>query len=354
LLIFAFVIKEIKPRFMEIHTSPYNHIYDLIGQTPIVRLRKLSELTKSDVYAKLECYNPGQSVKDRIVIRMIEAAEADGRLQPGGCVVEATSGNTGFSIAMICAAKGYECVLTVKDTASYDKVQMIEALGAKVVMCDGTLPGDHPECYYNRAKRLAKDHPKGFYLNQNHDLGNARAHYHTTGPEVWEQTNGQITHFIACASTGGTVSGTGRFLKEQNPDVEIIGVDSVTNVLRTFHETGEFQIDRSKKSKLEGVGKNIIPSNVNFDIIDRFVNVADDDSAYAALHLAKEEGIFAGYSSGAALAALEKIALEIPKGSKIVILFPDSGARYLSKIYDKKWMAKQGFLNGKAALSTAK
>ncbi len=339
---------------MQIHSMPYTNIYDLIGQTPLVRLKKLSDLTGSDVYAKLESYNPGQSVKDRIVIQMIAAAEEDGRLQPGGCVVEATSGNTGFSVAMICAAKGYECILTVKDTASYDKVQMIEALGAKVVMCDGTLPGDHPESYYNVAKRIAKETPKGFYLNQNHDLGNARAHYYTTGPEVWNQTDGEITHFIACASTGGTVSGTGRFLKEQNNDIEIIGVDSNTNVLRTFHQTGEFHIDRNKKSRLEGVGKNIIPSNVNFDIIDRFVNVEDDASAYAALHLAKEEGIFAGYSSGAAMAALEKIALEIPRGSKIVVLFPDSGARYLSKIYDKKWMAKQGFLNGKTSLAMAK
>ncbi len=336
------------------HSTPYDHIYDLIGDTPLVRLNKLSELTGSDVYAKLEAYNPGQSVKDRIVIRMIESAEVDGRLMPGGCVVEATSGNTGFSVAMICAAKGYECILTVKDTASYDKVQMIEALGAKVVMCDGTLPGDHPECYYNVAKRIAKSHEKGFYLNQNHDLGNARAHYQTTGPEVWRQTEGQITHFVACASTGGTVSGTGRFLKDQNPGVEVIGVDSVTDVLRTFHETGEFQIDRSKKSKLEGVGKNIIPSNVNFDIIDRFVNVDDQESAYAALQLAKKEGIFAGYSSGAALAAVEKIAMEIPDDSTIVVLFPDSGARYLSKIYDKKWMAKQGFLNGRQILATTK
>ena len=335
---------------MQVHAKPYEHIHDLIGDTPLVRLRKLSQLTGSDVYAKLESYNPGQSVKDRIVIRMIEAAERDGRLQPGGCVFEATSGNTGFSVAMICAAKGYDCVLTVKDTASYDKVQMIEALGAKVVMCDGTLPGDHPESYYNVAKRMAKNHTSGFYLNQNHDLGNARAHYHSTGPEIWSQTYHKITHFVACASTGGTISGTGSYLKEQNPDIEVIGVDSITDVLRTFHETGEFKIDRTKKSKLEGVGKNIIPSNVNFDIIDQFVNVNDDDSAYAALHLAKEEGIFAGYSSGAALAAMEKIALEIPRGSTVVVLFPDSGARYLSKIYDKKWMVKQGFLNGKAAL----
>lgn len=336
---------------MEIHASPYENIYDLIGQTPLVRLKKLSELTGSRVYAKLESYNPGQSVKDRIVIRMIEVAEKDGRLVPGGCVFEATSGNTGFSIAMICAAKGYDCVLTVKNTASYDKVQMIEALGAKVVMCDGTLPGDHPESYYNVAKRLSAAHENGFYLNQNHDLGNANAHYATTGPEVWQQTENKITHFIACASTGGTVSGTGRYLKEQNPDIEVIGVDSSTDVLRTYHQTGEFVIDRAKKSKLEGVGKNIIPSNVNFDVIDRFVNVADDDSAYASLHLAKEEGIFAGYSSGAAMAALEKIAFEIPKGSTVVVLFPDSGARYLSKIYDKKWMVKQGFLNGKARLA---
>lgn len=324
----------------------YQTIYEAIGHTPLVKLRKASELVGANVYAKLEYFNPGQSVKDRIVIRMIEAAEQDGRLLPGGCVVEATSGNTGFSVAMICAAKGYDCILTVKDTVSADKIQMVEALGAKIVLCNASLPGDHPDSYYSTAQRLANEHPRGFYLNQNNDLANAQSHYATTGPEIWSQTQGKITHLIACASTGGTISGTATYLKEQNPDIEVIGVDSETDVLRHYHETSEFYVDSAKKTRLEGVGKNIIPANVLFDSIDRFVNVPDDESAYAAIHLAKEEGIFAGYSSGAALAAFDQIHMSIPRDSTVVLMFPDGGARYLSKIYDKKWMVKQGFLNG--------
>jgi cystathionine beta-synthase len=324
----------------------YENIYDLIGHTPLVRLKALSELTRSDVYGKLEYYNPGQSVKDRIVIHMIEKAEAEGKLQEGSTIVEATSGNTGFSIAMIAAAKGYRCVLAVKDTISSEKQKSMEALGATIVKCPASLPGDHPDSYYETARRIASETEGGYYLNQNFDLENSRAHYLTTGPEVYAQTKGKVTHFIACASTGGTVSGTGKYLKEQNPDINIIAVDACTGVLKKYHETGEFHWDRSKKTKLEGVGKNIIPDNVQFDIIDRFVMVNDEDSAYAGKYLAREEGIFVGYSSGAALAGMKKIANEIRPGSTVVILFPDHGSRYLNKLYDPTWMVQQGYLNG--------
>jgi cystathionine beta-synthase len=313
-------------------------------------LHGLSEQCQSDVYAKLEAFNPGLSVKDRIVFRMIEKAESEGLLQPGATIVEATSGNTGFSLAMLCAAKGYKCILTIKDTVSSDKIKTVEALGAEMILCKASLPGDHPESYYKKAERIAASIPGAFYLNQNNDLGNCYAHYYSTGPEIWEQTEGKITHYIACASTGGTLSGTGMYLKEQNPDVQVIGVDSVTDVLHHFHDTGVFYMDRSKKTRMEGVGKNIIPKNVKFEHIDRFVNVTDEDGAYAAKHLAENEGVFAGYSSGAAVAATDKIANEIPKGSTVVLIFPDGGSRYLSKIYDRQWMKDQGFYNGKMTL----
>ena len=329
----------------------YENIYDLVGHTPLVRLKRLSELTNSDVYGKLEYYNPGQSVKDRIVIHMILKAEAEGHLREGSTILEATSGNTGFSIAMIAAARGYKCILCVKDTISSEKQKSMEALGAKIIKCPASLPGDHPDSYYETARRLALEIDGGYYLNQNFDLENSKAHYETTGPEVYKQSNQRITHFVACASTGGTISGTGKYLKEQNPDVKVIAVDACTGVLKHYHETGEFYWDRTKKTKLEGVGKNIIPTNVQFPVIDQFVKVDDEDSAYAGKHLAKEEGIFVGYSSGAALAGFEKIADQIEPGSFVVVLFPDHGSRYLNKLYDPSWMISHGYLNGSAKIS---
>ncbi len=328
------------------HYKPYENIYDAIGNTPLVRFKELSEYCNADVYGKLEYFNPGQSMKDRIVLELIQSAEARGALEPGATIVEATSGNTGFSLAMISAAKGYKCILTVKDTASEIKIKMMEALGAEVVLCPAGVPGDHPDSYYNTAKRIAEELPNGFYLNQNHNLGNSMAHYKTTGPELWQQTEGEITHLFASASTGGSISGTGLFLKEQNPDIQVIGVDSATNVLNHYKNTGEFKLDPQVKTKLEGVGKNIIPRNVNFNIIDQFVNVSDEESAYAAKRLAKNEGIFVGYSSGAAMAALMKSHVQIPRGSTVVLLCADGGARYMNKIFDPQWMKNQGFMNG--------
>lgn len=327
------------------HLNRFDNILDLIGKTPMVKLRKMSELSETAVYAKMESFNPGQSVKDRIAYHMINRAEMDGKLVKGSTIIEATSGNTGFSVAMISAMKGYRCVLTVKDKASEDKIKMIRALGAEIIKCPSSVPGEHPESYYSRAKELAKEIPNSYYMNQNYDKGNSEAHYLTTGPEVWEQSEGRITHFVASASTGGTISGTGKFLKERNPKIKIYGVDSQASILKQFHETGTYEMPTGSTS-LEGVGKNIIPANVNFDIIDKFISVSDRDSSMAARYLARTEGIMAGYSSGAVLAALWQLRSHFKKGDFLVVLFPDHGSRYLTKIYDPEWLRMMGFLNG--------
>ncbi len=327
------------------HLNRYDNILDLIGKTPMVRLRKMSELAQTHVYAKMESFNPGQSVKDRIAYHMINRAEMDGKLKPGSTIIEATSGNTGFSIAMISAMKGYRCILTVKDKASEDKIKMIKALGAEVVRCPSSVAGDHPESYYSKAIQLSREIPNAYYLNQNYDKGNSEAHYLTTGPELWEQSEGRITHFVASASTGGTISGAGKFLKERNSNIKILGVDSEASILKQYHETEHYTMP-DKSSSLEGVGKNIIPANVNFDIIDEFIRVSDRDSSMAARYLARTEGIMAGYSSGAVLAALWQLRSQIKAGDFLVVLFPDHGSRYLTKIYDPEWLRAMGFLNG--------
>lgn len=330
------------------HLNRYDNILDLIGKTPMVKLRKMSELSRTHVYAKMECFNPGQSVKDRIAYHMINRAEMDGKLRKGSTIIEATSGNTGFSVAMISAMKGYKCILTVKDKASEDKVKMIKALGAKVIKCPSGVPGNHPDSYYSRAQKLSEEIPGAYYLNQNFDKGNSEAHYLTTGPEIWEQSEGRITHFVASASTGGTISGAGKFLKERNPNIKIYGVDSEASILKQYHETGTYTEPKTSSS-LEGVGKNIIPSNVNFEIIDEFIKVSDRDSSMAARYLARTEGIMAGYSSGAVLAALWQLRSTIEVGDFLVVLFPDHGSRYLTKIYDPVWLRRMGFINGAKA-----
>ncbi len=335
------------------HLNRFDNILDLIGKTPMVKLRKMSAVSNTRVYAKMESFNPGQSVKDRIAYHMINRAEMDGKIKKGSTIIEATSGNTGFSVAMISAMKGYKCILTVKDKASDDKIKMIKALGAEVIKCPSSVPGDHPDSYYSRALQLSKEIPDSYYLNQNYDKGNSEAHYLTTGPEVWEQSEGRITHFVAAASTGGTLSGAGKFLKERNPDIKIYGVDSEASILKDFHETGTYS-EPKKSSSLEGVGKNIIPANVNFEIIDKFIRVSDRDSSMAARYLARTEGIMAGYSSGAVLAALWQLRSHFSPGDFLVVLFPDHGSRYLTKIYDPEWLRAMGFLNGSQQVATQK
>jgi cystathionine beta-synthase len=319
------------------------NVLDTIGNTPLVELPYLSEYTGAKVLAKLECFNPGLSIKDRIVRHMIERAEKQGKIKPGDTIVEATSGNTGYSLAMIAGAKGYKCIVTVKDNISRTKVTLMEGFGAEVVMCPASARPDSPEFYMNKARNIANQIKGGFYLNQNDDPGNAEAHYTTTGPEIWYQTEGKITHLIACASTGGTISGTARFLKEKNPHIKAIAVDSVGSYLRPYFETGKIPENVPGSTQMEGVGKKIIPRNMDFNIIDRFVTVEDGPSAQAAITLCNVEGLMMGYSSGGAIEGLKQIKDELKPTDVVVLIFPDHGCKYLDKIYDPVWMYQKGY-----------
>lgn len=323
---------------MEVKTC--NSILEVIGNTPLIKLNEVTKSTKATVYAKVEGLNPGLSAKDRIALYMIEKAEAAGKLQPGGTIIEATSGNTGFGIAMVSAVKGYNCILCTKKKTSKEKIQALEAMGAQVIICP-SVGADDPRSYYNTAKRLHEETPNSIYLNQNFDMGNADAHYHTTGPEIWEQTQGKITHYVACVGTGGTISGTGRYLKDQNPNVQVVGVDAYGSVLAKYHETGKFDEQEIRPYKVEGLGKTIIPGNVQFDVIDRFIKVNDYDSALCARKLAKEEGLFVGYSSGSALKAVLELSKDLKEDDVVVVLFSDHGSKYLGKIYNDAWMDEQ-------------
>ncbi len=321
----------------------YSNILETIGKTPLVRLHKTVADIPARVYAKLESFNPGLSAKDRIALHIIERAEQLGLLREGGTVVDATSGNTGFSLAMVCAWKGYRCVLTVTDKISKDKLSGLRAMGAEVVLCPKDALPDDPNSYVRRAEQLAREIPGAFYANQNFNPDNADAHYLSTGPEIWEETNGQVTWLIGSASTGGTLCGTGRYLREQNPQMKIIAVDAYGSVLKKYHETGIYDPSEIGSSRIEGTGKNFIPGNVDFEIIDRFIKVTDKDSALRTRELARKEGILAGYSSGAVLQCLREIKDQLSASDTVVLLFADHGSKYVSKVFDDDWMRAQGF-----------
>jgi len=328
------------------HLKPqwHDNIMQTVGNTPMVKLHGLSQLAGCLVLGKLESFNPGLSAKDRIGLAVIEAAEKKGLIQPGGTIIESTSGNTGFSIAMACIVKGYKCILTTTDKSAEEKIAQMKALGADVVVCPNYVPSDDPQSYYSVAERLSKEIPNSFYVNQYYNHTNVEAHYHSTGPELWSQTGGMITHYLATVGTGGTISGAGKYLKEQNPNIKVIGVDAEGSVLTKFHQTGILDKSEIHSYQLEGVGKNIIPSNVEFDTIDRFVKVDDRSSAFRARQLTKSEGIFTGYSSGAVIEALMRMRREFKPTDVVVLLFADHGSKYMSKIYNNGWMQKQGFI----------
>jgi len=319
-------------------------VTDTIGNTPLIRLNRIAEGLRGSFYAKVEAYNPGQSAKDRIALFMVEEAEKKGLLQPGGTIVEATSGNTGYSIAMLAAIKGYRCILTLTSKASTEKISLLRSLGARVVICPVDVAPEDPRSYYSQAEQIARETPGAFYLAQNFNRDNALAHYHSTGPEIWEQTQGKITHYICCTGTGGTLTGTARYLKEKNPAIRILGVDAYGSVLKKFWETGIYDPDEIRPYKVEGLGKNIIPSNLDFDLIDDYIKVNDRDSALRARDLAAMEGLLMGYSSGSAMQAVFQCPKEFHEDSLVVILFSDHGSRYLGKIYNDSWMAEQGYL----------
>ena len=335
--------------FMVEKKKVYDNILHLIGDTPLVRLNSITKNFSGDFFAKIESFNPGHSSKDRIALFIIEEAERKGILKPGDTIIETTSGNTGFSIAMVSIIKGYKCILAVSSKSSTDKIDMLKTMGAKVYVCPAHVPADDSRSYYEVAKRLHQENEGSVYINQYFNELNIEAHYKTTGPEIWNQTEGKLTHLIACSGTGGTISGTARFIKEQNPNVRVIGIDAFGSVLKKFHETRAFDKDEIYPYRIEGLGKNLIPSATDFDIIDEFVKVTDEDSAHTARELAKTEGLFLGYTSGAAMQGIKQLQEqgEFDENSKVVVIFPDHGSRYMSKIYSDDWMEAQGFFDSK-------
>lgn len=332
---------------MKEEVKAYNSVLDLIGNTPLIKLNKVSADLNGNFYAKVEAFNPGHSTKDRIALYIIEEAEKRGILKPGDTIIETTSGNTGFSLAMVSIIKGYDCILAVSSKSSKDKIDMLRSLGAKVYVCPAHVSADDERSYYNVAKRLHEETKGSIYINQYFNDLNVDAHYNTTGPEIWEQTGGQITHLVACSGTGGTISGTARFLKEMNPNIKVLGVDAFGSVLKKYHETKEFDNAEIYPYRIEGLGKNLIPTATDFDIIDKFIKVSDEDSAHMAREIAKKEGLFVGYTSGAAFQAVKQYAEEgeFDANSKVVIIFPDHGSRYMSKVFSDEWMNEQGFFD---------
>lgn len=334
---------------MKEEIKAYNNILELIGNTPLIKLNTITQGLTGNFYAKVEAFNPGHSTKDRIALYIIEEAERRGILKPGDTIIETTSGNTGFSLAMVSIIKGYECILAVSSKSSKDKIDMLRSMGAKVYVCPANVSADDERSYYNVAKRLHEETKGSVYINQYFNDLNIDAHYNTTGPEIWNQTNGQITHLVACSGTGGTISGTARFLKEKNPNIQILGVDAFGSVLKKYHETKEFDNDEIYPYRIEGLGKNLIPTATDFDIIDNFMKVSDEESAHTARELAKKEGLFVGYTSGAAFQAVKQYADTgiFGENSNVVVIFPDHGSRYMSKIYSDEWMNEQGFFDTK-------
>jgi len=327
----------------------HKNVLELIGNTPLIELNKITSEMDGRFFAKVEAFNPGHSTKDRIALYIIEEAEKQGILKPGDTIIETTSGNTGFSIAMVSILKGYECILAVSSKSSADKIDMLRTMGAKVYVCPAHVSADDPRSYYQVAKQLHEDIKGSVYINQYFNKLNIDAHYKSTGPEIWNQTAGRITHLIACSGTGGTISGTSRYIKEQNPDVKVIGIDAYGSVLQRYHQTGEFDANEIYPYRIEGLGKNLIPTATDFDIINRFVKVTDESSAHTARELARTEGLFVGYTSGAAMQGLKQLQEEgeFTEESVVVVIFPDHGSRYMSKIYSDEWMTQQGFFDAK-------
>ena len=338
---------------MKKNKNVVNNLLELVGNTPMVKIDNLTRDFKGTILAKLESANPGHSSKDRIALHIVESAEKKGILKPGDTIIETTSGNTGFSLAMVSLIKGYKCILAVSSKSSSDKIDMLKAMGATVHVCPANVSADDPRSYYEVAKRLHTEIKGSIYINQYFNDLNADAHYSSTGPEIWDQTEGKITHLIVCSGTGGTISGTARYLKEKNPNIKVIGVDAYGSVLKKYHETGEFDENEIYPYRIEGLGKNLIPSVTDFEIIDRYVKVTDEDSAHSARQLVKYEGIFVGYTSGAAFQAVKQLndEKEFNESDLIVVIFPDHGSRYLSKIYSDKWMEDQGFSDSKREIN---
>ncbi|WP_281636070.1 pyridoxal-phosphate dependent enzyme [Flavobacterium marginilacus] len=320
------------------------NILGTIGNTPLVKLNKITAEVNALVIAKVETFNPGNSVKDRMAVKMIEDAEADGRLQPGGTIIEGTSGNTGMGLALVAIIKGYKLICVISDKQSKEKMDILRAVGAKVVVCPTDVEPTDPRSYYSVSKRLAEETPNSWYVNQYDNLSNTLAHYEQTGPEIWKQTDGKITHFVVGVGTGGTISGVGKFLKEKNPNIKIWGIDTYGSVFKKYHETGIFDENEIYSYITEGIGEDILPKNVDFSLIDGFTKVTDKDAAVYTRKIALEEGIFVGNSAGAAIKGLLQLKEHFKPEDVVVVLFHDSGSRYVGKMFNDDWMRERGFL----------
>ena len=320
------------------------NILETIGNTPLVRLNNITKEIEATVLDKVEFFNPGSSVKDRMALKMVEDAEQDGRLKTGGTIVEGTSGNTGMGLALAAIVKGYQLICVSTDKQSKEKFDILRAVGAEVVVCPTNVAPEDPRSYYSTSKRIAEETPNSWYVNQYDNPSNSIAHYQQTGPEIWNQTNGKITHFVVGVGTGGTISGVGKYLKEKNPAIKIWGIDTYGSVFKKYHETGVFDENEIYPYITEGIGEDILPENVNFDVIDNFEKVTDKDAAIYTRKLAREEGIFAGNSCGAAVRGVIQLEKHFKKEDVVVVLLHDSGSRYVGKMYNDEWMKENNFL----------
>ena len=327
------------------------NILETIGNTPLVKMNTITKGIDALILAKVETFNPGNSVKDRMAVKMVEDAEADGRLKPGGTIIEGTSGNTGMGLALVAIVKGYKLICVLGDKQSKEKMDMLRAVGAEVVVCPNDVEPEDPRSYYSVSKRLATETPNSWYVNQYDNPSNAIAHYEQTGPEIWKQTEGKITHFVVGVGTGGTISGVGKFLKEKNPNIKIWGVDTYGSVFKKYHETGIFDENEIYPYITEGIGEDILPKNVNFDVIDGFVKVTDKDGAVFTRKLAEQEGVFVGNSAGSAISAVLQLKEHFKPEDVVVVLFHDHGSRYVGKIFNDDWMRNRGFLDEKATIA---
>jgi len=321
------------------------NILETIGDTPLIKLNKIVENIPALVLAKVEYFNPGHSIKDRIALKMILDAEKKGDLKPGGTIVEGTSGNTGMGLALVGNVRGYKVILTMPDKQSKEKVDMLRAVGAEVIITPTNIAPSDPQSYYSVAETIAKETPDAFYVNQYDNLSNSEAHYETTGPEIWNQTDGKVNHLVVGVGTGGTVSGVGKYLREKNQNIKIWGIDTYGSVFKKYHETGEFDEKEVYPYITEGIGEDILPNNVNFSIVDQFEKVTDKDGALMARRLAREEGIFVGYSAGSAIAGVQQLKSNFGADEVVVVIFHDHGSRYVGKIFNDEWMREQGFIN---------
>jgi cystathionine beta-synthase len=324
-----------------------NNILETIGNTPLIKINKITKDLPCTVLAKVEYFNPGNSIKDRMALKMLEVAEKEGKIKPGGTIIEGTSGNTGMGLALAACIKGYKCIFTTTDKQSKEKADILKAVGAEVIVCPTNVEPEDPRSYYSVSKRLATEVPNSWYVNQYDNLANRLAHYEQTGPEIWEQSEGKVTHLVVATGTGGTIVGTGKYLKEKNPNIKVWAIDSYGSLLKKYFETGELDQKEVYPYISEGFGEDFVPQNYDMQYIDEFVKVTDKDGAVMARRIAKEEGIFVGYSCGSALQGMMQLKAQLTKDDVVVVIFHDHGSRYVGKVYNDQWMMERGFLDVK-------